>query len=248
MTKSLNIDLSLTFSNRRNILLHCLSSFQRSKIVLLYRHVFKLGLHLQVTKLSPNLLMSLTFSDGTSFQYLKRLDHVLSLFFLAHKEYDNITVYGRKTNSKQIKILQHSAAGFFFCSSFWPRRGCEQTGISNPSINVYRSLFCNCVHGNRQHQLGQARYLLGPFTIGPSGNQTGKPDFTSRGNHQILYQKYPLQAVGLLLWLGARRHWCRRREYYICPAPLHQPPNYPPNLNCHTLALQGTLRPHLIGH
>ena len=33
--------------------------------------------------------------------------------------------------------------------------------------------------------------------------------------------------------------------YYICPAPLHQPPNYPPKLAYHTFALQGTLRPHL---
>ena len=42
------------------------------------------------------------------------------------------------------------------------------------------------------------------------------------------------------LWLGARRHCCRRRKNYICPAPpLHQPPKYPPKLGWHTLALQG---------
>ena len=29
-------------------------------------------------------------------------------------------------------------------------------------------------------------------------------------------------------------------------APLHQPLYYPPKLGCHTLALQGTLRPHLL--
>ena len=64
------------------------------------------------------------------------------------------------------------------------------------------------------------------------------PHFTNRGNHQILSQKDPLQAVGLLLWLGGRRHWCRGRKYYICPEPLYKPPNYPPKLGCQTLALQ----------
>ena len=62
------------------------------------------------------------------------------------------------------------------------------------------------------------RINLGPFANGPSGNQTGDPHFTSRWNHQILSQDQ-LQAVDLLLWLGARRHWCRCRKYYICPAP-----------------------------
>ena len=82
----------------------------------------------------------------------------------------------------------------------------------------------------------------GPFTIGPFGHRTGNPHFTSRGNHQILTQKDPLQAVGLPLWLGARRHWCK---CHICPATIHQPPNYPPKLDCHTLALEGTLRPSM---
>ena len=63
------------------------------------------------------------------------------------------------------------------------------------------------------------------FTIGLSRNRTGHSHFTSRQNHHFLSQKDSLQAVGLLFWLGARRHWCRRRKYYICPAPLHQPPN-----------------------
>ena len=85
----------------------------------------------------------------------------------------------------------------------------------------------------------------GPFAIGPSGNHTGGPHFTSRRNYQILSQKDSLQAVGLLLWLGAKRHWCRCRKYYLCPAPSHQPTNYPPKLGCHMLALQGTLQPHL---
>ena len=53
-----------------------------------------------------------------------------------------------------------------------------------------------------------------------------------------------MQAVGLLLWLGARRFCCRHRKYYICPAPLRQPLNYPPKLGSHTLVLQCTLRPH----
>ena len=66
-----------------------------------------------------------------------------------------------------------------------------------------------------------------PFS--PSRNWIGDPHFTSTGNLQILSQMDQFQAVGLLLWLGARRHWCRRRKYYICPAPL-------PKLGCHTLA------------
>ena len=73
----------------------------------------------------------------------------------------------------------------------------------------------------------------GPFAIGPSGNQTGNPHFTSRGNQQILSQKDPSQAVGPLLWLGARRH--RGAD-----APHHQSPSYPTKLGCHTLTLQGT--------
>ena len=32
---------------------------------------------------------------------------------------------------------------------------------------------------------------------------------------------------------------CRCRKYYICPAPPHQPPNYPPKLGCHMLAFTG---------
>ena len=88
--------------------------------------------------------------------------------------------------------------------------------------------------------------IPGPFAIGLSGNQTGDSHFTNRGNNQILTQKDPLQAVGVLLWLGARRHWwCRRRKYYICPTPLHQPPNFPPKLGYHTLVLQGTQPTHL---
>ena len=86
----------------------------------------------------------------------------------------------------------------------------------------------------------------GPFAIGPSGIKPATPHSTSRGNHQILSQRDQLQAVGLLLWLGASRHWCRCRKYYICPEPLHQLLNYPPKLGCHMLALQGMLRSHLV--
>ena len=84
-----------------------------------------------------------------------------------------------------------------------------------------------------------------PLEISPSWNRTGEPHFTGKENHQILSQKDPLRAVSLLLWLGARRHLCRHRKYYISPAPLHQPRNYPLKLDCHTPAIQGTLRPHL---
>ena len=78
------------------------------------------------------------------------------------------------------------------------------------------------------------------FTFGPLGIDS---HFTCRGNPQIL-QKTPLQPVCLLPWHGAWTFWCRRRNYYICPAPLQQPPNHPPKLGCRTLALQDTLRPN----
>ena len=47
--------------------------------------------------------------------------------------------------------------------------------------------------------------------------------------------KDPLQVKALHLWLGTKRHWYRCRKYYICPAPHHQSPNYPPKGGCHTL-------------
>ena len=59
----------------------------------------------------------------------------------------------------------------------------------------------------RTLKTGRETTIPGPFAIKPAC-----PDFTSYGNHQILSQKDPLQAVGLLLWLGARSHWCRRRK------------------------------------
>ena len=54
-----------------------------------------------------------------------------------------------------------------------------------------------------------------PFTIDSSGNQNGDAHFTSRGNYQILSQKNPLQAVGLLLWLEARRHLYRQEILHL---------------------------------
>ena len=76
-------------------------------------------------------------------------------------------------------------------------------------------------------------------------SETATTHSRSRGNYKIKLPKGQLQAVCLPLWLGARRHWCRHRKYYICPAPPHQPLNSPPMLGCHTLALQDTLRPQL---
>ena len=71
-----------------------------------------------------------------------------------------------------------------------------------------------------------SRIIPDPFVIGPSGNQTVDPRPTSRGNHQILSQKDPLQAVGLLLWL------VQMQEILHLPS--------------YTLAIQGTLRPYLV--
>ena len=126
------------------------------------------------------------------------------------------------------------------------------------------------------------RIILGNFTIGFSGNQTGNCHFTNRGNYKILSDKCaprtggltnprtwrgrfragssntggpplprkrapftkkcaPLWAVGLFLWLGARRYWDRDRKFYICLEPRHQPLNFPPKLGFHTFALQGML-------
>ena len=84
------------------------------------------------------------------------------------------------------------------------------------------------------------RTNLGLFAIVPSRHQTGdNKRVKSPKNHK--WKDDPLQAMGLLLWLGARRHWCRCRSYYVCPALLHQPANYIPKLGYHTLALQSTI-------
>ena len=64
------------------------------------------------------------------------------------------------------------------------------------------------------------------------------PPTSQVGGSQRTYCK-----LWVYFWLGAGKHWCRHRKYYICPAPLHQPLNYPPKLGCHTLVLQGTLKP-----
>ena len=63
---------------------------------------------------------------------------------------------------------------------------------------------------------------------------------------EVLSQKDPLQAVDLLLWLGAGRHWFRHRKYTA--SAQHRFTNLRSNLSklrCHTLALQAMLRPHL---
>ena len=120
----------------------------------------------------------------------------------------------------------------------------EQTRRETRHWRSYRQFFSRGVLKlawvtNRYH-----RIIPGPFPIGPSSNQIINPHFTSSGNCQILPQKARLPAAGLLRWMEARRDWCRCRKYCICPAPLHQHPNYPPKLGCRTLALQATLWPH----
>ena len=82
------------------------------------------------------------------------------------------------------------------------------------------------------------RGIPGPFQalsqLDLLGLKPATPHFTSRGNNEILFQKASLLAVGLLLWLGARKHWCRCKKYSIYQAPLYQPPNYPPKIGCRT--------------
>ena len=57
------------------------------------------------------------------------------------------------------------------------------------------------------------RTVPDPFAIIPSGNWTGDHHFTSRRNHQILTQKDPLWAMGLLLWMEARFYSYRNTKY-----------------------------------
>ena len=78
------------------------------------------------------------------------------------------------------------------------------------------------------------------FTIDTSGNQTDNPPLHKLGKSPNPLPEGSIARCGPAFRLGAKRHWCRRSKYYICPAPLHQPPNYPLRLGCHTLALQGT--------
>ena len=78
---------------------------------------------------------------------------------------------------------------------------------------------CDCVHAKGQYQLGpgkrslkevlfsKKRYLKtipGPLQLILPRIEPATLHFTSRGNYQILFQKEPLQAVGMLLWLGTR--------------------------------------------
>ena len=86
------------------------------------------------------------------------------------------------------------------------------------------------------------RIIPSPCTIDPSGNWTCGPHFTRRGNHQIISQKNPLQADWKLEGSGAHAGNTTSAQHRV---PLDRPPNYCPKLGCHTLALQGTLWPHL---
>ena len=73
-----------------------------------------------------------------------------------------------------------------------------------------------------------------------SRNQSDDRQFISRGCHQIRSQKDPLQAVDLLLWLGAKWYWCRSGR---CRSVQQRLTNL--KLGCHMLTLQGILRTHL---
>ena len=103
----------------------------------------------------------------------------------------------------------------------WGERSFKEAPFSRPRdqtwLATHHCLSCSqlCSRALRLVWVTMKRYPRtnpGPFAIGPFGNWTGDPHFKDRGNHQILSQKD----------LGAKRHWCRHRKYYICPAPLHQ--------------------------
>ena len=99
---------------------------------------------------------------------------------------------------------------------------------------------------------GYIQGVPGPFQalsqLVPTGIKTDKPQFSLLGNRQILSQKDPLQAVGLPLWLGARRHWWYKthrqsptselssdtRLPYACITLLHQQTQ--PNFCCMLLS------------
>ena len=68
------------------------------------------------------------------------------------------------------------------------------------TIACHEAIFALGYTGIRNHDVVSQNHSR-PFHnwSGPSGNRTGDPHFTSRGNHQILSQKDPLQAVGLLV-------------------------------------------------
>ena len=83
------------------------------------------------------------------------------------------------------------------------------------------------------------RTIPGPIPIGPKENRISNPHFTSWQNYQILSQKDPSWAVGLLLWLDGRRYWCLYRKYFLFPA-------YTSHLGCLTLSLHSMLGPHLL--
>ena len=82
------------------------------------------------------------------------------------------------------------------------------------------------------------------FYNGPSRNQTGDLYFRIRGNHQSSPRRphYNLWVYFFSLELDDTVADSRNTT---SKAWLHQPPNYPPKLGCHGLALQGTLRPSL---
>ena len=86
------------------------------------------------------------------------------------------------------------------------------------------------------------RTIPDPFAIGSPWNWTGAPP-------------PPISQAGEITKSSPRRTRCKlwvcffdwelkgtvadAEKYFICPARLHQPLNYPPKLGCHTLALQG---------
>ena len=52
-----------------------------------------------------------------------------------------------------------------------------------------------------------------PFCNWSFRESNQQPRFTIRGNHQIIFHKYPLLAVNLLLWLGAWR-WTQEKLHF----------------------------------
>ena len=130
--------------------------------------------------------------------------------------------------------------GSLFIDSYCPNHT-SNPGLQHFATRYWMSCSQPCSRVLRLDWKSMNRYwrvFSDLFSIGPSRNRTGDPHFTSKGNHPKAEEGTVLQVMGLFLWLGARRHRCRHRKYYICSAPLHQPPNYPPKLIYHTLAIK----------
>ena len=136
-----------------------------------------------------------------------------------------------------LKLTVNLLRGIIF---WWELR--EQTWLATHHCQSCSQLCSRALRLGRETMKRYRRALPGPFAIGPFSNRTDNPHFTIReitkSSPRRVYCKPWVQLFGWELQGG-------HIKYYICPAPLHQPQNYPPKQGCHMPALQGTLWLHL---